>query len=252
MGLAKRRAEATSGKSERLASRSIKEAAEARDAAAAGLERVTPLSFSLPTTGLPASRTVLALEHVVLERGGRRLFGPIDLVMRGPERVAIAGPNGAGKSSLLKLITGELEPSAGAVKTGASCAYLDQHVTALSDELSLFENMKRHHPLIDDNEVYRVLARFAFRNRGALRLAGSLSGGERLRAGLACVMTGNPAPQLLMLDEPTNHLDVVGVEELESALREYDGALVVVSHDRTFLDNIGIARSVFLGRPPLP
>jgi ATPase subunit of ABC transporter with duplicated ATPase domains len=107
--------------------------------------------------------------------------------------------------------------------------------------------MKRHHPLIDDNEVYRVLARFAFRNRDALRLAGSLSGGERLRAGLACVMTGNPAPQLLMLDEPTNHLDVVSVQELESALREYDGALVVVSHDRTFLDNIGIAREITLG-----
>jgi ATPase subunit of ABC transporter with duplicated ATPase domains len=70
-------------------------------------------------------------------------------------------------------------------------------------------------------------------------------------------MTGNPAPQLLMLDEPTNHLDVVSVQELESALREYDGALVVVSHDRTFLDNIGIAREVTLGNrrvtePPLP
>jgi len=247
MGLAKRKAEATAGKSERLASRSIEQADAAREAAQAALERVTPVAFSLPATGLPTNRTVLSFEEVVLERGGRRLFGPLSFVMTGPRRVALAGANGAGKSSLLKLITGGLLPTAGVVRTGAAAAYLDQHVGLLRDDLSLLDNLKRAQPGLGDNEAYSALARFAFRNRDALRPAGALSGGERLRAGLALVMGGASPPQLLLLDEPTNHLDIASIEELESALSGYDGALIVVSHDRGFLSNIGIETVLDLG-----
>jgi ATPase subunit of ABC transporter with duplicated ATPase domains len=80
-----------------------------------------------------------------------------------------------------------------------------------------------------------------------LRLAGALSGGERLRAGLACAMSGAKPPQLLLLDEPTNHLDLASIEELENALGRFDGALVVVSHDTAFVTSIGIRRTIELG-----
>ena len=91
-----------------------------------------------------------------------------------------------------------------------------------------------------------ALARFLFRNTAAYRKVGALSGGERLRAALACVMTGAKPPQLLILDEPTNHLDLDSVIAVENALRAYDGALVVVSHDAGFLDAIGMEWTVAL------
>ena len=246
LGLAKRRAESTAGRSAGSSARRIDEAEDALADAAQRIEVTAPLSIELPLTGLPASRTVLSLDEVVLTRGGRRLFGPLTLVLRGPARVAVAGRNGAGKSSLLKLIAGDLEPSAGTVLRGGRVACLDQHVGLLDDRLSLLDNIRRHHPAMTDNEAHAALARFAFRNRDALKTAASLSGGERLRAGLACVMSGLEPPQLLLLDEPTNHLDLAAIEVLERALRGFDGALVVVSHDEAFLEAIGIDRTVEL------
>jgi ATPase subunit of ABC transporter with duplicated ATPase domains len=241
--MAKRRAEATAGRNERLSDRLIEEAQEALDKARASVERVTPLTMSLPETGLPANRTVLRFDEVVLDRGGRRLFGPLSFTVRGPERIAITGPNGSGKTSLLKLITGEL-PTEGIVERGVDCAYLDQHVGSLDGELSLLDNLRRRQPDLTANQAYAALARYGFRNRDALRLAGELSGGERLRAGLACVMSSGAPPQLLLLDEPTNHLDLAAIEELERALQAYDGALIVVSHDATFLVAIGAERVI--------
>ena len=96
------------------------------------------------------------------------------------------------------------------------------------------------------NEAHAALARFAFRNRAALQIAGTLSGGERLRAGLACVFARPQPPFLLLLDEPTNHLDLASIEELENALTGFDGALIVVSHDQAFLQAIGIEREIVL------
>jgi len=119
----------------------------------------------------------------------------------------------------------------------------------LRDHETLLENYRRLNPAQDDNAAHAALARFVFRNVAAEKPAGALSGGERLRAALACVLMAERPPQLIVLDEPTNHLDLDSIAAVEAALAAYDGALLVVSHDRDFLDAVGVDRELVL--PPL-
>ncbi|MFC5374515.1 ABC-F family ATP-binding cassette domain-containing protein [Brevundimonas faecalis] len=245
-----RQAEESSARESRLADRRRGEVEARLEAARDKVERTRRLSVPMPSTGLAAGRTVLALDEVEWRApSGRRIVGPVSLRLVGPERVAITGPNGAGKTTLLKLMTGELQPSAGRIERPAAAALLDQTASLLKPEESLVEAWLRLNPGGTPNEAHAALARFLFRNKAAHRTAAELSGGERLRAALACVMTGTRPPQLLILDEPTNHLDMDSVEAIEEALAAYDGALVIVTHDRDFMENAGVEREIRLERP---
>jgi ATPase subunit of ABC transporter with duplicated ATPase domains len=171
-----------------------------------------------------------------------------ELIVRGPERIALVGPNGAGKTTLLRAIAG-LAPLPGvAVRLGAPVGYLPQRLDILDDSLSVVDNVRAAAPDASVNEVRASLARFLFRAERADRLAGSLSGGERFRAVLAALLLARPAPQLLLLDEPTNNLDLASVRQLLKALEGYRGALVVASHDVPFLGSAGITGWLRLDR----
>lgn len=122
--------------------------------------------------------------------------------------------------------------------------YLDQHVALLDEHLSIYDNYKILNPDISEKFSRINLARFLFRKDEPLKLVRDLSGGEKLRAALACVLTSSSPPQLLILDEPTNHLDLESIASLESALNCYQGALIVVSHDEAFLENIRADRII--------
>ncbi|HZV17080.1 MAG TPA: ABC-F family ATP-binding cassette domain-containing protein [Sphingobium sp.] len=248
LGARARQAEASGARDRHIAQRQMTEAEGAVASARERVEVLTPLTIAMPPTGLPANRTLLRLDAVKLDRGGRHLFGPLSLTLIGPRRMAIAGPNGSGKSSLLAIIAGSLEPTGGTVQRAeGAIALLDQSVSLLAPNQHLVEAMRAQHPNMTMGEAYAALARFAFRNRDALKAADVLSGGERLRAGLALVLAAPRPPQLLILDEPTNHLDLDAIEVLEEALCGYDGALIVVSHDERFLDRIGVEEHVRLG-----
>ncbi len=247
LGAMAERAENSGARGNRLAERKAAEAEAALGEARERVERVRALDIPMPPTGLAAGRTALALDEATWDApDGRRIVGPISLRLTGPERVAVTGPNGSGKTTLLKLIAGALEPSSGRVERPVASALLDQAADILDPEESLIEAYWRLNPETTPNDAHAALARFLFRNTAAQRVVGTLSGGERLRAALACVMSGARPPQLLILDEPTNHLDLDAITAVEAALRAYDGALVVVSHDADFLESIRIERTLAL------
>ncbi|EEX12051.1 ABC transporter, duplicated ATPase domain protein [Citreicella sp. SE45] len=244
---AKARAEASGGAGVRLRETRREAAEEALSRARDKVEQLTPVHMEIAPTGLPAGRTVVSLQRV---SGGHDPEAPVirdlSLTLTGPERVVIAGPNGSGKTTLLRLINGALKPGSGEVQVAVPWAFLDQHVGLMGTEDTLLESFRKLNPDATPQLAHAALARFGFRAADALRRAGELSGGERLRAGLACVLGGTPPPQLLILDEPTNHLDLDGIEALEAALAGYDGAVLVVSHDRAFLSSLGPTRIVRL------
>ncbi|MFN3172760.1 MAG: ABC-F family ATP-binding cassette domain-containing protein [Hyphomicrobiales bacterium] len=247
MDAAKERAEASGGAGARLRDAKRQHADDALSAARHQIEVLQPIHMDMPTTGLSANKRVLRLNSVT---GGYDANHPIirdlSLTITGPERILIAGPNGCGKTTLLKLITAQIVPQRGDVDVMVPAAMLDQHMGLLDLAESLLENFLRLNPSEDTHSAHSALARFGFRAGDALRNAGDLSGGERLRAGLACVLGSTPPPKLLILDEPTNHLDLDGIASLEAALAAYDGAVLVVSHDEAFLTSLAPTRIIDL------
>ncbi|MBO9558529.1 MAG: ABC-F family ATP-binding cassette domain-containing protein [Caulobacter sp.] len=248
LGAQAERAENSGAREGRLADRASQDAAQAREAADAKVERLRRLAFDLPSCGLAAGKTVLDFDGVGFAYpDGPPVLSNLSFRLTGPERVALVGGNGAGKSTLIRLATGGLEPTSGAIARGVTAALLDQRAAVLDETQTILENFRRLNPAAGANEAHAALARFLFRNVAAHQTVGSLSGGERLRAALACVLMSADPPKLLILDEPTNHLDLDSVEAVENALAGYDGALLIASHDEEFLEAVGVERRIELG-----
>jgi len=248
IGGLKRRAQESRASASRLAGRQRDNAEQAIEAARGQIEVVDPLTAGLPSAGLPPSRIVLDLDRVAAGyMPDRPVVDALSLTITGPERVALTGPNGSGKSTLLALVAGTLTPRSGRIRVGVPFAMLDQRVSLLDPALSVAANFQSLNPGTTNNQCRAALARFRFRAEAADRIAGTLSGGQMLRAGLACVLGAPQPPQLLILDEPGNHLDLDSLAAVETGLAAYDGALLVVSHDPAFLEAIGITREIALG-----
>ncbi|MEK2473665.1 ribosomal protection-like ABC-F family protein [Streptomyces noursei] len=244
-GNMKRGAQESAGRAGQMHATRVHEAQARLDEAGRALRDEQRLVLELPDTDVPAGRTVVLGERMQIRRGGRELFAAdgVDLTIRGPERIALTGPNGAGKTTLLRLLSGGLAPDGGSIKRAdGRIAVLSQRLDLLDPDRTVAENFAASAPHRPEAERMNLLARFLFRGPRAHLPVRVLSGGERLRATLACVLCAEPAPQLLLLDEPTNNLDLVSAGQLESALACYRGAFVVVSHDEPFLERIGVDR----------
>ncbi|MFE7533112.1 ABC-F family ATP-binding cassette domain-containing protein [Streptomyces rhizosphaericola] len=239
MGQRKRSAQESAGKHRILHTERLAEARERLDEAESAVRADEEIRIELPATRVHPGSEVLLLRDPVPPYGPP-LRG--ELVVRGPERIALTGRNGAGKTALLRTIAGELAPLSGEATALLPLGFLPQRLDSLDDSRSVAENVKRSAPGLSDNGVRARLARFLIKGGAADLPAGTLSGGERFRAALAMLLLADPAPRLLLLDEPTNSLDLASVRRLTEALAAYEGAVIVASHDVPFLESIGITR----------
>jgi ATPase subunit of ABC transporter with duplicated ATPase domains len=245
------------------------QAADKEAAARAGVEAAEravrdddAIVVDLPDPGVPAGRRVAVLRGA----DGR------EVVLQGPERVALTGPNGAGKTTLLERLVagagaGRGAPAGGGAAGGGAAGggaaagagpsgtlltdrvgYLPQRLDVLEDAATVLDAVRAGAPEVPPGELRGRLARFLVRGSAVDRPVATLSGGERFRVALARLLLADPPAQLLVLDEPTNNLDLPSADRLVEALGAYRGALLVVSHDRPFLDRLGLDAELRLER----
>jgi ATPase subunit of ABC transporter with duplicated ATPase domains len=204
----------------------------------------TPWRLELSLESQRGGEVVARLEQAVVERDGFRL-GPIDLELRHGDRLAIAGPNGSGKSTLIAALVGALPLASGRrfVGPGIRFGELEQDRAWLDSERPLID-LFVDRAALTTGEARTLLAKFALRGAEVTRPACSLSPGERTRAILALLSA--QGANALILDEPTNHLDLEAIEQLELALEDYEGTLVLVTHDRRFLERVAPTTELLL------
>ena len=250
LNAAKGRSEKTNKKIRAQADRKLLHVSQQLADAKKQIEEKYKFEIALPATRLHNSKKVLEADQLCFGFSeSRPLFKDFSVCVTGPERIAIEGPNGSGKSTLISLLLKKHRPWSGSCSVKVdNYAYLDQKAASLDDELTVLENFRSHNSSMLSAQVFQVLSCFLFRKDMLHQNVRTLSGGERVRLLLACILMSEQPPQLLILDEPTNHLDIDSIQCIESALDGFEGAVLAVSHDKKFLTRIGVTRRIRLDR----
>jgi len=164
------------------------------------------------------------------------------------ERIALKGSNGSGKTTLIKIILGEIKPKHGTIYNSQNkSVYIDQDYSLINNELKVYEQAQHFNTSgLEEHEIKMRLNRFLFSNEYWDKLCKTLSGGEKMRLMLCCLTISNESPDIIILDEPTNNLDIQNIEILTAAINQYNGTLIVVSHDDLFLEQISIQKNISL------
>lgn len=173
---------------------------------------------------------------------------PLNIHISSGERICFEGKNGSGKTTLIKIILGEIQPVSGTIfRSSFNSIYIDQDYSLILDGLTVYEQAEQYNKdRLPEHEVKIRLNRFLFHKDSWDKNCNTLSGGEKMRLMLCCLMISNHTPDLFVLDEPTNNLDIRSTEILTAAVKEYNGTLLVISHDSVFLEEINVNRKVEL------
>lgn len=207
------------------------------------LEIIKPITITVATP-MKVTNPLVCLEEIVLPFSLSK--EAINLTINNGDRIAIIGTNGSGKTTLLKIISQQITAISGKIYTTPSYKIIDQHLTCLDHSLSAVENLQSYSPNWQQGQYRTCLAQLRLRGELATKPVNQLSGGEQLKVALACLLCGEQAPALLLLDEPDNHLDIESKELLIEALNQYQGSIIIISHDQYFINHLNISSYIAL------
>jgi ATPase subunit of ABC transporter with duplicated ATPase domains len=207
------------------------------------------MKFGFNNSALHKGKIIIAATSLNYSYGPRPLWQPaLSFQLCSGERVALRGPNGSGKTTLIRLLLGSLEPYAGTLhRADVQVVYIDQDYSLINSQLTVYGQAQQFNTsALQEHEIKLRLARFLFSKDDWDKPCGALSGGEKLRLLLCGLMIRSHAPDFIILDEPTNNLDIQNLEILTAALSDYQGTLLVVSHDEYFLEQLRVERTLEL------
>ncbi len=207
------------------------------------------MKLDLDNSALHKGKVLITAQGINFGYGDQPLWPqPLDIGIRSGERIAVKGSNGSGKTTLIKLLLGELPPCSGHITRAAVHAiYIDQEYSLINNTLRVYEQANAYNSgALQEHEIKIRLHRFLFTQADWDKPCAALSGGEKMRLLLCCLMIGSQAPDIIVLDEPTNNLDIQNMEILTAAINEYQGTLLVISHDTYFLEEVKVTREILL------
>jgi ATPase subunit of ABC transporter with duplicated ATPase domains len=206
------------------------------------------LKIEIRHSGLPHGKIFIDATNINYAYSGNKLWSRLNFQIKSGERVQIEGENGVGKTTLLRIITGALKPLEGEYNsTVFSYLYLDQDYTMIDSKRTIYEQVQEYNNRgLEEHELKALLIHSQFDHESFDRKCAGLSGGEKMKLSLCCMVVNNLAPDVLILDEPTNNLDVQSLEVLTSAIKNFGGTLLVISHDAYFINEIRIDHKIIL------
>jgi len=215
----------------------------------AALPDLGSMKFGFERSHLHKGKILFKAEDINVNFDQQPLWrDPLKIQVNSGDRIAVKGDNGTGKTTLLKIILGKFDITSGVLSRAEnSTVYIDQDYSLINDEMTVYEQAQLFNTaLIQEHEIKIRLSRFLFNMDDWDKQCSGLSGGEKMRLLLCCITLAEQSPDIIVLDEPTNNLDLQNVAILTAAVNEYRGTLLVVSHDATFLSEIGITREIEL------
>ncbi|MFB6454767.1 ABC-F family ATP-binding cassette domain-containing protein [Chitinophaga sp. Hz27] len=212
------------------------------EATKAQIEEYEMLKLEIKSPAPSPERVLIDMAGINFKYGDDFLWNNLSFQIKSGDRVQIQGENGSGKTTLLKIITGELQPKEGSYHhADFSYFYLDQNYSMIDPMLNIYEQVQAYNKRgLDEQELRELLVYAQFNPDTFDKKSAGLSGGERMKLSLSCLLVSNVSPDILILDEPTNNLDVKSLEVLTLAVKKFEGTLIVISHDDYFINEIGI------------